>query len=317
MLPRLLERICCPSCQSPLASESASQLRCPTCSRTVAVRDGVPRFVVVPKDETAQRTQASFGYEWTHFNDWTLSGDTNFQDYFKGVDFAALRDRLVLDAGCGMGRHARLVAEHAGHVIAADFSAAVDQAARNLAGLPNVDCVQADLLELPVPDASIDYLYSMGVLHHLADPQAALARLVRKVKPGGRLRIYLYWKRHGWKGRVLSLVTLARRLTTRLPFGLLRAFCWLLSVVLWVGVILPYRALTAVGVTAPESWPLFVYTKYPFRILYNDQFDRFSAPIEFRYDPDEVKRLMEAVGLEDVRITASFGWIGEGVRPVR
>src|SRR2546426_5015037 len=33
-----------------------------------------------------------------------------------------------------------------------------------------------------------------------------------------------------------------------------------------------------------ETWPLFVYAKYPFNVLYNDQFDRFSAPIEKRYD---------------------------------
>jgi hypothetical protein len=77
---------------------------------------------------------------------------------------------------------------------------------------------------------------------------------------------------------------------------------------------LPYRVLTAVGVRIHESWPLFVYSRYPFNVLYNDQFDRFSAPIEKRYDRDEVKALMEAAGLADVEVRPCFGWIAEGTK---
>jgi hypothetical protein len=94
----------------------------------------------------------------------------------------------------------------------------------------------------------------------------------------------------------------------------LKALCWLLSVALLVVVVWPYRVLSALGVRAHQDWPLFVYTKYPFNVLYNDQFDRFSAPIEKRYDPDEVKALMTRVGLEDVTVRPCFGWIGEGRR---
>ena len=89
----------------------------------------------------------------------------------------------------------------------------------------------------------------------------------------------------------------------------------MLSVVLFVCVVLPYRALWALGVRSHEEWPLFVYTKYPFNVLYNDQFDRFSAPIEKRYDRDEVKSLLEAAGLQDVSVRPCFGWIADGTKP--
>jgi hypothetical protein len=49
-------------------------------------------------------------------------------------------------------------------------------------------------------------------------------------------------------------------------------------------------------------------------VLYNDQFDRLSAPLEKRYDASEVRALLEAAGLRDVRVFARFGWIGEGIR---
>jgi SAM-dependent methyltransferase len=264
----------------------------------------------------AARTRASFGYEWTHFHHWRDSAENSFRDYFETADLAALGGARVLDAGCGMGRHARQMAAHARHVIAVDFSRAIERAAVNTRGVGHVDCVQADLLRLPFPDETFDYVYSLGVLHHLGNTETAVRALVATLKPGGRLRVYLYWKRHGAVGAALRLVSAVRSVTTRLPFWLLRWLCWMLSVALWFAVILPYRLLAAAGVRGMASWPLFVYTRYPFRVLYNDQFDRFSAPLEKRYDLQEVSALLQSAGLRDVRVDARFGWIAEGVKPV-
>jgi SAM-dependent methyltransferase len=290
-------------------------LACVACGHKVPIVAGIPRFVEEPDDPLSKRTQASFGYEWTHFTDWRQSGETNFNAYFEGVDLSSLREATVLDAGCGMGRHARQLAPYAGRVVAVDFSRAIDQAARTVAELPNVDCVQADLLSLPLADGVFNFVYSLGVLHHLDATERALAGLVAKVKPGGRLRVYLYWKRHGWQGQLLKVVTLMRRITIRMPFPILRAACAVLAAGLYGGVILPYRALSALGVRRLEHWPLFVYTKYSFNVIYNDQFDRFSAPLEKRYDADEVKDLLETAGLSNVRVHACFGWVAEGTKP--
>lgn len=316
----LVSLLRCPSCGGLLVSRSFAEvtpglLVCESCRFEAPIRDGIPRFIDTPAEQSARRTQASFGYEWTHFNEWQPSGETNFNDYFQGLDLASLKGSLVLDAGCGMGRHARQIAPFAGRVVALDFSRAIEQAKRNTSTVGNVDCVQADLLALPLADETFDYVYSLGVLHHLEQTERALANLVRKVKKDGRLRVYLYWRKHGVAGALLGLATAARIVTTRLPFPILRGLCWLLSIVLWLAVVLPYRALSASGVKAIESWPLFVYTQYPFRVLYNDQFDRFSAPIEKRYDPDEVRAVMHRAGLVDVTVRPCFGWIAEGRKP--
>ena len=320
MRPDLLDFLRCSTCGSRLSfggelDGNLTELRCGTCSRIVPVKDGIPRFGTVSEDEYAKRTEASFGYEWSHYHDWRHSGETNFQDYFVGLDLTTLQGRIVLDAGCGMGRHARQIAAHAGRVVAVDFSRAIDQAAQNVADVENVDCIQGDLLALPLADRAFDYVYSLGVLHHLVETERALGGLVRKAKPGGRVRVYLYWKRHGWPGRILRIVTMVRRVTTRIPFWLLRWSCFVLSLMLYAGVIVPYRVLSRLGVEAVRQWPLFVYTKYPFRILENDQFDRFSAPIEKRYDADEVRQLLERAGLRDVKVWGCFGWVAEGSTP--
>jgi SAM-dependent methyltransferase len=268
-----------------------------------------------PVARVAARTRASFGYEWTYFHRWYDSAEISFRDYFATADLTVLRGARVLDAGCGMGRHARQMAAHARHVVAVDFSRAIEQAALNTRGVAHVHCVQADLLRLPFPDGTFDYVYSLGVLHHLGNTDTAVRALVAQLKPGGRLRVYLYWKRRGGAGAALRVVNAIRSVTTRLPFWLLRRLCWILSVVLWLGVILPYRLLVSAGVRNMGDWPLFVYARYPFRVLYNDQFDRFSAPLEKRYDPEDVSALLESAGLRNVRVEARFGWIAEGVKP--
>jgi SAM-dependent methyltransferase len=289
---------------------------CTACGDRVPVVRGIPRLAGTPATDDARRTQASFGYEWTQFNDPEPSGEINFQDYFAGIDLEALQGKLVLDAGCGMGRHARETAKHGATVVAVDFSAAVDQAARNTASLGNVHCIQADLTSLPLRNESFDFVYSLGVLHHIADTEGTLRGLVAKLKKGGRLRVYLYWKREGISGWLISVVSAVRQVTTRLPFPVLKFLCWVLSVLLFVFVITPYRILGALGIRSIETWPLFIYTRYPFQVLYNDQFDRFSAPIEKRYSPDDVRRLLTSVGLTNVSVQPCYGWVADGTRPL-
>ena len=313
---RVLALLRCTRCGGALERADVHHLRCRQCGHSTAVVNGIPRFVSdedFDDSEADGRTRASFGYEWTHFNDWQPSGET-FGDYFSNFDLEWLRGRTVLDAGCGMGRHARQIAPFADTVVAVDFSSAINQAARNVADRPNVQCVQGDLTRLPVADDSFDFVFSMGVLHHIADTTSTLRGLVRALKPGGRMRLYLYWRRTGVAGALLSVVTFARRFTTRLPFPALRVLCWLLSVILMSVVILPYRLLALAGVNVKDTWPLAIYMKYPFNVLYNDQFDRFSAPIEKRYSADEVRLLLESVGLHDVTVHSRYGWIGDGVK---
>jgi SAM-dependent methyltransferase len=315
-IDEVLDLLRCPICRGVLDAPTPSELKCRQCGRETAIVRGVPRFV---KDEDfadtdeAARTRASFGYEWTHFNDWKPSGAT-FGDYFSNFDLEWLRGRTVLDAGCGMGRHALQIAPFAKTVLAVDFSNAINEAARNVSDHANVQCLQGDLTRLPVADDAFDFVFSMGVLHHIDDTVGTLQGLVRALKPGGRLRLYLYWKRTGLARALLSLVTAARLVTTRLPFSVLRVLCWILSVLLMIGVILPYRALHALGVDVRETWPLAIYIKYPFNVLYNDQFDRFSAPIEKRYSEDEVRELLSSAGLRSIRVHSKYGWIGDGVK---
>jgi SAM-dependent methyltransferase len=107
-------------------------------------------------------------------------------------------------------------------VLGVDLSTAVDKAAELCAGLPNVQIAQADLLDLPVAESAFDLVFSIGVLHHTPDPRRAFAQIARRVKPGGRLSVWLYRKNTTPQEWLNSGI---RAVTTRTPARVLEPLC--------------------------------------------------------------------------------------------
>jgi len=115
---------------------------------------------------------------------------------------------------------------------------------------------------------------------------------------------------------VLAVVTAVRRVTVRLPHRVLHALCYPLAVALQVVFVTPFRALRhrPRGAGLAAALPLKTYADYPFSVLVNDQFDRFSAPLERRYTAEEVRHVLAAAGLEDIVVLPNHGWVGDGCR---
>jgi SAM-dependent methyltransferase len=180
--------------------------------------------------------------------------------------------------------------------------------------------VQADLNNLPFQKDYFDFIYSIGVLHHLADPEGALRRLIDCLKPGGEIQVYLYWnpERQIVKRMLLAAVNSVRAVTTRLPFGVTYALSYPAALIAFCAFVWPYRILRQVpGLKRfAEQIPMKQYARYPFRVCVNDQFDRFSAPIEKRYTRADVESCLNSAGLEAVTVLPNFGWNGSGRKPV-
>ena len=312
-------------------------LACETCGEEYPIRGGTPRMLrraireelggPTPAgaahrpdpDLGAKRlTAESFGYEWERFGGLREEWRKNFLDYMRphGPDF--FDGLLMLDVGTGSGRHAHEAARLGARVVAVDLGPAIDVARRNLPA--EVLTVQADAEDLPFEPGTFDLVASIGVLHHLPDPERAFRSIVPFVRPGGWVQVYLYWepprKIHR---RVLALVTAVRRVTTRMPHRLLHVLCYPLAAALMLTCVLPYRLLRGRSSTQrlADAFPLKTYADYPFGVCVNDQFDRFSAPIENRYTAEEVERWLSSAGLEEIRVLPNHGWLGSGRRPVR
>jgi ubiquinone/menaquinone biosynthesis C-methylase UbiE/DNA-binding transcriptional ArsR family regulator len=155
-----------------------------------------------------------------------------FGDRFHLAALAAFAqsDWVVGDLGCGTGQVTASIAPFVARVIAVDGSAAMLQAARKrLHGTDNVDLRRGELEALPIDDARLDAATLMLVLHHVPDPNKALADVARVLKPGGRVLMvdmmphdresYRHQMGHVWLGFSDDHI---RRVLTQSGFGAIR-----------------------------------------------------------------------------------------------
>jgi SAM-dependent methyltransferase len=270
-------------------------------------------------DDIRARTYRSFGLEWQSFSAQLPEYAANFRWYCEPLEGQSFTGRLVLDAGCGMGRHAYHLLADGARVVGLDASPAIDVAAANNRS-DGALFVQADLLHLPLASDAFDVVCCLGVLHHLEDASKAMKELVRVLRPDGWLLIYVYHdpSEVSWiRGRLLRTVNVARTVTTRMPFLLQRALTFLLAAGLYAAYTLPCKMLSRIPALRPSiaGLPLGQYVDYPFRMLWNDQLDRFSAPLERRYRRAEVGASLAQAGLDQIRTLGGYGWRGAGRKP--
>ena len=214
MNPDILDLLRCPRCRAALRIDAA-ELLCEGCDARFPILDNVPRLA-------GESYVESFGRQWNRYDVARTEEDEETFQVKTGVDPNGLADKLVLDAGCGGGRYARLLGDRGARVLGVDLSSAVNKAAELCGGLPNVQIVQADLLDLPIAENAFDLVFSIGVLHHSPDPRGAFAQIARRVKPGGRLAVWLYRRNtrpQEWLNSGL------RTLTTRIPPRVLEPLC--------------------------------------------------------------------------------------------
>jgi ArsR family transcriptional regulator len=137
----------------------------------------------------AERRTKSQEFFSSSAGQWDRMRDELFGDRFHLAALAAFAagDATLGDLGCGTGQIASVLAPFVARVIAVDGSAAMLQAAKKrLQGFANVELRRGDLEALPIDDGVLDAATLMLVLHHVPEPERALAEVARVVRPGGR-----------------------------------------------------------------------------------------------------------------------------------
>lgn len=275
---------------------------CEGCGAAFPIVRSIPRFV------DTEIYSGSFGFQWNRFSQTQLdsaNGRTRSRDTFvekTGWDLERLRGARILDAGCGMGRFAEIAADAGAEVHAIDLSSAVEAAAKNLADRPDVHVYQADIMNLPFPEASFDYIYSIGVLHHTPNTEQAFRSLVPLLKPGGEISIWVY----STKLRLMVGSTVLRLLTPKLPKRFLLATCRLAVPLYWL------HRLPLVGFATRSLLPTSMEAEPDWRWL--DTFDWYSPRYQWKHSEQEVVEWFEKAGLEGLEV-GRFPVSLRGVRP--
>jgi SAM-dependent methyltransferase/uncharacterized protein YbaR (Trm112 family) len=266
-------------------------------------------FQIKKEAQKKKETSNSFAYEWEKFSEMIKEWKENFDFYFqplKNTDY--LKDKIILEVGCGKGRHTFYASKLAKEIVAVDLGKAVDVAFLNNKNLSNIYFVQADIYNLPFKNNFFDLVFSIGVLHHLPTPEQGFRKLVNVLKNSGDILIYVYhsFEKGTFKYYLLKCANFFRQFTTKISHKILYALCYPVAFLTFLIFILPQKIFF--GRRKKSNWPFAGYVGYPFSVILNDTFDRFSAPIENRYSKEEILQWYQRAGLKDIKILGGSGW---------
>jgi ubiquinone/menaquinone biosynthesis C-methylase UbiE len=276
-------------------------------------------------DNLDPQVACGFGQEWSTFRQDTehLSQQQRqeiFDDYFRIFPWHLLPPGggAGIDVGCGTGRWSMLVAPRVEHLHLLDASAAALAVAKeNLSFAKNVSYHFNGVADMPLPPKSLDFAYSLGVLHHVPDTQAAIAAIAGKLKPGAPFLVYLYYaldNRPGWYRALWRISNVARLVISRLPHPARLVISQAIAVLIYWPLACVARLLSRLGLS-PRALPLSYYADKTFYVMRTDAYDRFCTRLEKRFTRNEIEHMLLRAGFADVRFSEREPfWCAVGIR---
>jgi ubiquinone/menaquinone biosynthesis C-methylase UbiE len=268
------------------------------------------------------KTVEGFGEEWSRFDQTGMSENElneQFERYFAVFPFERLPENAEgFDLGCGSGRWAKVMASRVGRLHCIDASAeALAVAKKNLAAAENAEFHHASVAEIPLADDSMDFGYSLGVLHHIPNTRQGIRSCVAKIKPGAPFLVYLYYafdNRPAWFRLVWRISDIFRRAICALPFGLKKVVTDLIAATVYFPLARTAGWLEKMGVNV-DSLPLSVYRHHSFYTMRTDALDRFGTRLEQRFTRAQISEMMESAELENIRFSDGFPfWCAVGFK---
>lgn len=299
------------------------ELRCASCASSFPITSGIPRFANLEQVESDKRaTAAGFGWQWQHFTQEDERYAEQFLGWIAPVTPEFFRDKVVLEGGCGKGRHTQLAARWgAREVIGIDLSVAVETAFAATRSFPNAHIIQADIYHLPLA-RKFDYAFSVGVLHHLPDPRGGFLSLASKVKPGGHVSAWIYGAENNeWITRWVNPVR--EKITSRIDQRALLQLSKVPAACLYLATKLVYGPLNKNGSSLAKHLfyndYLRAISNFGWREQHTIVFDHLVAPTAFYISRDEFETWWRDIGASEVTIGwhNKNSWRGMGAVPQR
>ena len=254
-----------------------------------------------------------FGEQWSIYRD--NEGFYGSMELFSDIIFPFLtpgeiRNCKVAEIGSGTGRIVNMLVEAgAKHVVALEPSNAFEVLRQNIREREKVTCIKITGDKLP-PCGDLDYIFSIGVLHHIPNPKPVVEAALKALRPGGRILIWLYGKEGN--GLYLELLTPLRVLTKHLPHFIL---AFIVEIMYW-----PLILYTKCCHRLPL--PLKGYLLSVFEKMSQDKrkliiYDQLNPSYAKYYTESEAEKLLSDGGFSNVQAHHRHGysWTLIGTRP--
>lgn len=328
MFADLIDYLRCPETGGPLELDAPIYVNRRIKSGWLVSRSGGQRYVIrnfIPRFVPESNYADNFGMQWNLFRQTQLdsySGHSISADRFwkaTGWQPQDLSGKWVLDCGCGAGRFAEVAIEAGAHVVALDYSSAVDACYANLSHHSKLHVVQGDIYSLPFTPNRFHFVYSLGVLQHTPDVNKAFSALLPMVmRGGGKLCVDFYertWKSWLWPKYWIRPIT--KKMSQKHLFEILqRQIPKLLSTSAML------QRLPVVGSFAKHLVPVANYHGvYPlsdqqlreWALL--DTFDMLAPKFDSPQTTGYVQGLLDKSGLQEVEVLKAGHLVGRGRMP--
>lgn len=247
-----------------------------------------------------KKTAESFAYEWNNIYKESSFEKNNFLHfigpYIKEND---IKGRITLDIGCGSGRFTKhAISCGATLAFGVDLGESVEFAYKLTENLENACIIQADIYNLPFEN-KFDLAYSIGVLHHLPNPQAGFSKLPKVLKSNGTMAIWVYNRRNN--NRALYFYEPIRSLLKRMPKPFLYKFSYVPAAIAhllnYITHFFDFLGFKKIAKIIPFSY----YANFPFNMKLNDSFDIIATPKSNYYYVEEIERWFFDSKLKDIK----------------
>ena len=256
------------------------------------------------------KTVEGFGEEWSKFDQSELDERERlqiFESYFSVFPWEDLpKDAIGFDLGCGSGRWAKSVAPRVGKLVCIDASRdALAVAEKNLQNQGNCEFHNASVAEMPLADASMDFGYSLGVLHHIPAPIEGIKQCTSKLKTGAPFLIYLYYafdNRPVWFRGLWKISDIFRQGIAKLPTAIKHLIAEVIAFTVYFPLARTAYLLEKLGLNV-SAFPLSIYRDKSFYTMRTDALDRFGTRLEHRFSKKQIEEMLTEAGLENIRFS--------------
>jgi len=313
MRPELLAYLACLQCRGSLSCDPSrtdeygvieGTLRCAGCASAYPIRRGIPRMLPAALSANERATSSAFGAQWKLLSELSEVFRKEFESYLEPLPSSELNALTVLDAGCGMGKFSYAAARAGARaVIGVDLSEAVEVAHGHLRSLPNAHVVQASIYHLPFQPGTFDFVFSIGVLHHLPDPEEGFHQVVSLAAPRARILVWLY-ALEGNEFFVRWLDPLRTHVFSHLPSWPNRVAATLLAVPLWAIIRTLYIPMAHAGLAhrLPYADYFLYFARLGFRTFWGTVYDKLVPPVTFYLTEDDIRRWLDRAGLGELTL---------------
>ena len=243
-----------------------------------------------------------FGYEWDTYS----FMDENYEKQFKNWTFPLsendFNNKVILDAGCGMGRNSYWPLKWgAKELVAFDVDErSVNRAKETLKEFNNAEVVYKSIYDIDWKDR-FDIAFSIGVIHHLKDPIKALQNIVASLKKEGTLLVWVYsYEGNEWIPKYVDPIR--KNITSKLPVSIVHFLSYFCSIPLW-GFVKIFRG--------PSGY-LKQMSTFDFWHIHSIVFDQLIPDVANYWSKSDVEKLFSKLNLSDVSIKMppnGSGWI--------